>query len=163
MRPFGSVTSLLAALVTPALLAACLPMAGPGGGRQAPFPECDGAELAFFGENTTLAAIGLGETAGPDANRVGTIWVTAGPVDPESINGPGARGPIMPPQRWVCVEWPDGSGMGMNIDDAWRPPGGFLDGTATDNPALAIGAIVLLLLVVGGASFLAFRGERGAA
>ena len=45
-----------------------------------PFPECQTAELAFAGEST-LAAVGLAEFAGgPDANKVGMIWITAGPV-----------------------------------------------------------------------------------
>ena len=45
-----------------------------------PFPECQTAELAFAGEST-LAAVGLADFAGgPDANKVGMIWITAGPV-----------------------------------------------------------------------------------
>ena len=60
-----------------------------------PFPECQTAELAFAGEST-LAAVGLAEFAGgPDANKVGMIWITAGPVaidQPMPIGG-GKGGP----------------------------------------------------------------------
>lgn len=160
------------------LLAACLPFGGgrgvaepavpapgiaePGVAMPAPWPECTGVELAFFGENTTLAAIGLGEMGGPDANRPGTIWVTAEPVDPDVVGGP--PGPQAPPQRWVCVQWADGSGMGGTIDDDWQPPGaldGIVDGDATSaNPAVPIAALAIGLLVVAVISWLAFRREE---
>jgi hypothetical protein len=122
-----------------------------------PFPECAAETFAFVGE-TSLAALGLGEMSPPEAGRVGSIWVTAGPVDPEAL-GP-AGGPQVVASRWICVEWEDGSGMAGPVDDGWQPPGAFTAGTTTDGPP--IGPIVLVVgaVVIGAVSYVAFR--RGA-
>lgn len=139
-------------------------VAGPG---VMPFPECQTAELAFAGEST-LAAIGLGDFAGgPDANKVGMIWVTAGPA---SIGGPmpmpagGGKGGDMPAQRMVCVQWPDGSGMAGNIPDDWVPPASLTGGAATADEGVTAPPIGVLALVIGaavliGVSVVAFRRE----
>ena len=44
-----------------------------------PDPACVADEYAYFGE-TTMAALGVSRPSGrppPDANRLGTIWITA--------------------------------------------------------------------------------------
>ena len=130
-----------------------------------PFPECQTAELAFAGEST-LAAVGLADFAGgPDANRVGMIWITAGPVaidQPMPIGG--GKGELAPAGRWVCVQWPDGSGMAGNIPDDWVPPGSLTGATTTTDEGSTTPPIGVLALVIGaavliGVSVLAFRRE----
>ena len=141
-------------------------VAEPGvGGAGMPFPECQTAELAFAGEST-LAAVGLADFAGgPDANRVGMIWITAGPVaiDQPMPIGEGKGGPA-PAGRWVCVQWPDGSGMAGNIPDDWSPPASLAGGDATADEGVTAPPIGVLALVIGaailiGVSVLAFRRE----
>ena len=134
------------------------------GGAGMPFPECQTTELAFAGEST-LAAIGLGEFAGgPDANKVGMIWVTAGPA---SVDMPmpvgGGKDPAIAAQRMVCVQWPDGSGMAGSIPDDWVPPA-RLTGATTSDEAVTAPPIGMLALVIGavvliGVSVVAFRRE----
>lgn len=154
-----------------ALLAGCsvvLPQSRPvvaqpgvAPGEQMMFPECQTAELAFAGEST-LAALGLGEFAGgPDANKVGMIWVTAGPVAMPGPGGPGMPAPV-PEGRMVCVQWPDGSGMAGTISDEWvPPPAAAVDGSSEATGGPPIGVLVLVggAAVLIGASVLAFRRE----
>jgi hypothetical protein len=127
------------------------------------FPECQNAELAFAGE-TTLGALGLNEFGGgPEANRVGLIWVTAVPVDMDMGPAPDGKGGAAPAQRIVCVQWPDGSGMMGPIDDAWQPPS-ILDGgtggvLADEGPPLGMVALVVGAAVLVGVSLVAFRHE----
>ena len=131
-----------------------------------PFPECQTAELAFAGEST-LAAVGLAEFAGgPDANKVGMIWITAGPVaidQPMPIGG--GKGELAPAGRWVCVQWPDGSGMAGNIPDDWVPPASLTGGATTTAdegftaPPIGVLALVIGAAVLIGVSVLAFRRE----
>ncbi len=141
------------------------PAIGVDGGPM-PWPECQTGDYAFAGEST-LAAIGLGDFAGgPDANKVGMIWVTAGPA---SIDGPmpvpagGGQDPAMPAQRMVCVQWPDGSGMAGNIPDDWVPPASLTGAAVSDEGAagLPIGVLALVIgaAVLIGVSVLAFRRE----
>lgn len=127
-------------------------------------PGCDQAqEFAFVGE-TTLGALGLADVGGPEASRIGMIWVTADRVQmdmgrPAPAGGAGPI-PVEPPSRMVCVQWPDGSGMSGPIDDNWQPPGG-LGAAAADSPfpiaPLVIGAMLVVLI---GVSVLAFRPDR---
>lgn len=140
----------------------------PGGAEGAlPFPECQTGDYAFQGEST-LAAIGLGEMAGgPDANRVGMIWVTAGPASldmPQPLPAveDGKGGEIID-ARMVCVQWPDGSGMAGNISDDWVLPASV---AGTEAPAEGggsppVGALVLIggAAVLIGVSVVAFRRE----
>jgi hypothetical protein len=135
-----------------------------GGGAGMPFPECQTAELAFAGEST-LAAVGLADFAGgPDANKVGMIWITAGPVaiDQPMPAGEG-KGAPMPAGRWVCVQWPDGSGMAGNIPDDWVPPASLTGAAVADEGAagLPIGVLALVIgaAVLIGVSVVAFRRE----
>jgi len=156
----------------PLLLVACATVAPiPGVGVAEPampgadpgmFPECQNAELAFAGE-TTLGALGLHEfTAGPEGNKVGLIWVTAGPVAMDMGPMPVGKGGEMEAQRMVCVQWPDGSGMMGPIDNAWQPPS-ILDGgdggsaVAGDGPPLGMVALVVGAATLVGVSLLAFR------
>ena len=163
-------------LAVPILLAAGCALPGPGqpvigvgvaepGVAGMPFPECQTAELAFAGEST-LAAVGLAEFAGgPDANKVGMIWITAGPVaiDQPMPIGEG-KGGAAPSGRWVCVQWPDGSGMAGNIPDDWVPPASLTGATTTSDEGITAPPIGVLALVIGaavliGVSVLAFRRE----
>ena len=140
-------------------------VAGPGGPM--PWPECQTGDYAFAGEST-LGAIGLGDFAGgPDANRVGMIWVTAGPASldvpmPEPAGG--GKGVPVGAARMVCVQWPDGSGMAGNIPDDWVLPAGVAGSPAPDEEAAAplpIGVLTLVggAIVLVGVSVLAFRRE----
>jgi hypothetical protein len=121
---------------------------------------------AVAGEST-LAAIGLGDfVGGPDANKVGMIWVTAGPVAmdmPMPVPaGEVGKGGAMPAGRMLCVQWPDGSGMSGPIPDDWVPPAtASVDGSAEATGGLPIGVLVLVggAVVLIGASVLAFRRE----
>ena len=164
--------SALAVIVIAAIVPACAGSVTVGDGaaglaqavpaRQPPFEECQADAFAFVGE-TSLAAIGLAElTGGPDANRIGSVWVTAGPAGLGVFPGPEAP----PPGRMLCIEWPDGSGMSTNVDDAWQPPG--IDAAAGDaegssavpvGPMAAVIAAVLLVVI----SYLAFRRDSQAA
>lgn len=139
------------------------------GGMDVPRPDlpgCDQAqEFAFVGE-TTLGALGLPDAGGPDASRVGMIWVTADRVlvdmgRPAPIGGDGPI-PVEAPSRMVCVLWPDGSGMTMPIDDRWQPPAAA-QAVTTDAP-LPTGPLVIgiMLVVFIGVSVLAFRHDRPA-
>lgn len=122
----------------------------------APFPECEGDAYAFVGE-TTLRALMLDEIASEEQDvRVGSVWVTANPVDPESV---GAQDDV-PMQRWFCIEWPDGSGMSGPVDDAWQPPGTFaIIDEADELPigSILVAAAAMLVVVIG--SWFAFRRE----
>ena len=141
-------------------------VAGPGVAPGAMnFPECQTAELAFAGEST-LAAVGLADFAGgPDANKVGMIWITAGPVaiDQPMPIGEGKGGGPAPSGRWVCVQWPDGSGMAGNIPDDWVPPASLIGAAVSDEgtTGLPIGVLALVIgaAVLIGVSVVAFRRE----
>ena len=155
-------------------IAGCAPVgqqAGPnvgiaGPAPLVPFPECQTDEYAFVGE-ASLGAIGLAEIAGgPDSNRVGMIWVTAGPVAmpmPQPVGG----GPV-PEQdasRFVCVQWPDGSGMGASVPDDWSPPAAALGaGAQATGPEIPLGTVAVIVgaVVLIGFSVIAFRREGGA-
>ena len=143
------------------------PVPGVAEGGAMAFPECQTGDYAFQGEST-LAAIGLGEVAGgPDATRVGMIWVTAGPASfdvPQPLPAveEGKGGEVVD-ARMVCVQWPDGSGMASNISDDWVPPAS-VTGTAAAVEGWS-GPPVGVLVLIGGAavligvSVLAFRRE----
>lgn len=121
---------------------------------------CEQAEAFAFSGETTLAAIGLGDDfAGPDAQRMGMVWVTA---DPVSLFGPGPPPPGMTDelQRMVRVSWPDGSGMAGPLPPGWEPPSAFNVASAEDGgPPFVIIGLVLAAALIGGVSFLAFRGD----
>lgn len=137
----------------------------PGAPGLQPFPECQTDEYAFVGE-ASLAAIGLGQIAGgAEANRVGMIWVTANPVvmpQPAPIGGGNVPG--VDADRFVCVQWADGSGMGSTVPDDWVPPTDVTSATATPSqPEIPLGTVALLVgaLVLIGFSIIAFRREGG--
>lgn len=116
------------------------------------------AEFAFAGQ-ASLAQLGLADDfgGGPDTQRVGTVVVTADPVDMGAPPGQAA-----PMERMVCVQWPDGSGMGGTVPRDWQPPGG-LRGSAAESegsgPPLVLIGLVAAAAVILGVSFLAFRSE----
>jgi hypothetical protein len=146
-----------------AVLAGCMPIGGaavvdPGIAGMG----CEQSETFLFSGQTTLAALGLGDDfGGPDAQRTGMVWITADPVS----MGPGGR---RPPgvadelQRMVCVQWPDGSGMAGSLPAGWELPSG-LDLGASDagegEPPLVLIGLVVAAALLGGVSFLAFRGD----
>lgn len=123
---------------------------------------CEQAEAFAFSGETTLAAIGLGDEfgMGPDSQRMGMIWVTA---DPVSMFGPGPPPPGMRDelQRMVCVQWPDGSGMAGPLPPDWEPPSALNLDTQSEGggPPFVLIGLVLAAALIGGVSFLAFRGE----
>jgi hypothetical protein len=172
MRPFAALVLLL-------LLSGC-PMVAPVGGPVpegmggavpgvVPFPECQTGDYAFTGEST-LAAIGLAELmAGPEARRVGMIWVTASPVAidvAQPVPAGGGKVPVeVPASRMVCVQWPDG-GMSASVPDDWVLPADLADAAGAGTPAESAGPLPLgtLALVVGAVvlivvSVVAFRRE----
>jgi hypothetical protein len=156
---------LLAALAAlTAAVVGCSAVGLPGGpaARPAPMPECDTDNLAFFGENVTLAAIGIDQSmAGTDANRPATIWVTRDPV-PDPAGVPPGGGPPAPPQRWVCAEFDDGSGMGMSLDPSWelRTPSVAADQSGATPPVGTI-LVAVAAIAVAAVSYLAFRRGDG--
>jgi len=172
MRMRSALVLAMLALSTAGCAIAGTGVTGPGVGVGAAdqpmvFPECQTAELAFAGE-TTLGAIGLGDFAGgPDANKVGMVWVTAGPVSmgvPAPMPAGGGKGADVPAARMVCVQWPDGSGMAGNIPDEWVLPEN-VSTTIGSEEETSGGVPVGMLVLVGGAtvlvgvSVLAFRRE----
>jgi len=125
-------------------------------GRRPVLPGCDQAqEFAFIGE-TTLAALGLGQFEGPDRGRIGTIWVTADEVEMGA-----APDPLVEPTRVVCVEWPDGSGITAPLPDNWQLPVSAEPPASTSLPVAPLILAVVVAVIVG-VSFLAFRRERPA-
>ncbi len=150
------------AVAGPVLLAGCFalgsaPVEDPGVVQMG----CEQSETFLFSGRTSLAAIGLEEfVGGPDAQRVGMVWVTAERVD---AWGPGGPPPGQQPdlQQLVCVQWPDGSGMSGPVPAGWKPPSAVaLDAPAGDGPPWVLIGLVVAALVLGGVSYLAFRGER---
>jgi hypothetical protein len=127
------------------------------GGLAGPTPPAfagcaDATRFAFVGE-TTLAALGLNQSDPAEGNRIGTIWVTTDKVDLQGEPVPAGMTKL-PLSRAVCVQWPDGSGMSGPIDDGWQPPAGV---TASQGIPAPLIALVVGVLLLGGASYLAFR------
>ena len=144
-----------------------VPAAGGMDGPRPDLPGCDQAqEFAFVGE-TSLGALGLADVGGPDASRVGMVWITADRVLMDEMNGPapapgggGGPTPAEAPSRMVCAQWPDGSGMTTTIEDDWQPPTAT-QALANDAP-LPTGPLVIgtMLVVLIGVSAVAFRPDR---
>ena len=163
-RPMRTQARYAAAVGVMAFLAACMPI----GGAAVADPAiagmgCEQSETFLFSGETSLAAIGLGDDfgAGPDAQRIGMIWVTAEPVN---MMGPGPMPAGMDVQleRMVCVQWQDGSGMAGPLPPDWEPPGTLdLDAAASaaSEPPLVLIGLVVAVALIGGVSFLAFRSE----
>ena len=121
-------------------------------------PCSQAAAFSFAGE-ATLDQLGLGAAASAaDATRPGVIWVTRDPVDVgRSLSRAAGFEPDV--SRFACVEWPDGSGLGIAVEDGWEPPAPGPGDLATTGGDLPTPLIVLLLAaaLVAGASYLAFR------
>ena len=114
----------------------------------------------------SLAEIGLGHVAGgPEANRVGMIWVTANPVAlPQPAPIGGGKAPGVEADRFVCVQWADGSGMGSTVPDDWVPPTDLASATTTQSqPEVPLGTVAVIIgaVVLIGFSIVAFRSDRG--
>jgi hypothetical protein len=134
------------------------------GGITAPAPDLPGCDqtdqFAFTGE-TTMAALGLDDFGGAEANRVGSIWITANKVVMDRGPVPARGVPVaQEPTRMVCVQWKDGSGMAGPIADDWQPP--VATSVATGTFPVAPVIVVIMLVTLVGASFLAFRSEHPA-
>jgi hypothetical protein len=128
---------------------------GPAGGFPCGAPE----DFSFIGE-TSLAALGLADQfgGGPDAQRIGSVWVgTSSPVM-EPVPAPNGAEPVPMPMRVVCIQWDDGSSMSGSIDDSWQPPGSIAasntDGGGPPFPLLVIGGSAVVIV---GFSIVAFR------
>ena len=166
MRGPGRARAALAVLVG-AVTCACAQIA-PVAAPTPDMPGCDQAgEFAFVGE-TSLAAIGLGEFGGQDADRPGMVWVTAGPASMDGGPGPRPAGGLRPAEpvgRVACIQWPDGSGRAGHIPADWQPPGGLLGAPAPVDADTGTPTVLLVLAAVAiliGVSFLAFRERRTA-
>jgi hypothetical protein len=154
------------ALTALALLAGCA-ASGIGGGivggvaepdRVSQMEPCNQARAFAFAGEATLAELDLGDQAwGPDATRRGFIWIT---LDDVSFGPDMPRDPGMAPSRWLCLEWPDGSGMAMLVEQDWQPPGIGLDDAATsgeEDLPVPLLVIALSAILLAGSSYLAFR------
>jgi hypothetical protein len=121
-----------------------------------PFPECKADAYAFVGR-TSLRALGLAHLWPEESGSAAEIWITEGPVtiEPDPAGG-GAAPPG--PQRMICVEMADGSGMAGPIDANWVLPSAGI-GAAADSDRIPIGlaGLVVGIVVVAAVSALAFR------
>ena len=132
---------------------AVLPAAEVG---EPPFQECKADAYAFVGEST-LAALGLGEMWPEERGTRAEIWITAEAVEQQPLPGQ----PAPEPERMICVELDDGSGMAGPIEADWQPPSVVNDlaGSGGGGPAVGGAVVIGLALLIGLVSFLAFRGE----
>lgn len=144
-RQIGLIVSAL--LLTGCIAVRAATIGGPPAGA---FACGEPAEFSFIGE-TSLTALGLGgEFGGPDADRIGSVWVSTGAGDP------GGKVPGVA-TRTVCVQWDDGGSLITTVDPNWQPPGSL------PTPAGAGGLPVPILVLGGGAvviigfSIFAFR------
>ena len=135
---------------------------------------CERAEAFTFAGESTLEAVGLTEyvAEGEDGRR-GMVWITADAIDDFGLGGlrPDARAavtaagidPVLAePQRIVCVQWIDGSGMAGPLPEGWELPSDLApEGVAAETgpPLVLIGLLAAAALIVA-VSFLAFRGDR---
>ena len=146
-------------IVLAVLLSAC--SLGPGTevtGRRPSLPGCDQAQEFTFIGRTSLDALGLDEFGGgPDGAQIGTIWVTADQVQMDAPPGPAVE-----PTRMVCVEWADGSGMTAPLPDNWQLPGTAEPLPPSTTMPVAPLVLVVVVAIIVGVSFLAFRRERPA-
>ena len=122
-----------------------------------PFPECKADAYTFVGR-TSLRALGLDHLWPEESGSAAEIWITEGPVaiDPAvPADGPAPPGP----QRMICVEMADGSGMAGPIDADWALPSALGELAASDAGGIPIGLVGLVVgfVLVAGVSALAFR------
>jgi hypothetical protein len=149
-RPSG-----LAAAVAAVALSGCAFGQPQVAGQTPSMPECAQAGRFAFAGEATLAELDLEQFGGgPEANRRARIWVTA---DPVPIGGPAPAGfPQPPPERVVCVEWPDGSAMMGPVPRDWQPPS-LLETTAEPAGLPPVVPLLLAAVAIAAASYLAFR------
>ncbi len=118
------------------------------------------APFAFEGE-TTIAQLGLVDAipniTEDDATRRGTIRVTRDAVPWEEFAPPDAP-PAVATGQLLCVTWDDGSGMTTMLHRPFVTQGRDPDGgPATSGPSAAPLFFAVAILVIAGASWLAFR------
>jgi len=128
----------------------CSALLGPGDPPdvpdQGPGRAMECTEPYVFAGRSSLAALGLADLGGPNANRIGTVWITEGAA------------PVL------CVEWEDGSGMVTILDEPFRPPLAQPGAGSAPHPSpVAFGAIGLILAISIVVSYLAFRRRRPSA
>jgi hypothetical protein len=122
-----------------------------GGGGGVAVGGCGAsAEYEYVGE-TSFAQLGLSDVfGGPDADRIGSVWVSSTGVVPEG----GMVG-----SRTICIEYPDGSITAGTIDDSWQPPA--VIGVPIEDTGLRVPTPILLVggaaIVIIGFSVVAFR------
>jgi hypothetical protein len=123
-----------------------------------PFPECKADAYTFVGR-TSLQTLGLAHLWPEESGSAAEIWITDGPVaiEPADPAGGGAAPPG--PQRMICVEMADGSGMAGPIDADWVLPSALGELAASDAGGTPIGLVGLVvgIVLVAGVSALAFR------
>jgi hypothetical protein len=125
-------------------------------GQTPSMQECAQAGRFAFAGEATLAELGLDQFAGgAELNRPARIWVTADPVQMGGGFAP-AGVPQPPPERVVCVEWPDGSGMMGPVPRDWQPPS-VLDTAAEPAGLPPVVPLLLAAVAIAAASYLAFR------
>lgn len=110
-----------------------------------PPDPCDQTTDFTFLGRASPQQLGIAGPMDPMGGQVGTVWVTAQPVD----WGGGGMAPLA---RAVCVQFDDGSGMGQPIEDDWELPAGAIDAAAGDAagspPIGLLAALAMLILLV---------------
>jgi hypothetical protein len=153
LRPNVRIVGAFALLVA----SGCSPTISGEAAGEPPFPECKADAYAFVGR-TSLQALGLADLWPEESGSAAEIWITEGPVaiEPDPAGG-GAAPPV--PQRMICVQMADGSGMARPIADDWVLPSALGELAASDEGATPIGIVGLAIgvVVVAGVSVLAFR------
>ena len=126
-----------------------------------PDPACVADEYAYFGE-TTMAALGVSRPSGRpprDANRVGTIWITADRRFNEGEPAGMAEG------RMLCIEFRDDDGeigliTNFPVVDSWQPPDSRESAGLAAPVAWQLLAVGLGVVLLVAASLVAFRQRR---
>jgi hypothetical protein len=135
----------------------CSPTISGEAAGEPPFPECTADAYTFVG-HTSLQALGLADLWPEESRSAAEIWITEGPVAvaPDPAGG-GAAPPG--PQRMICVEMADGSGMAGPIDADWVLPSALDELAASGEGGIPIGlaGLVVGIVVVAAVSLLAFR------
>jgi hypothetical protein len=122
---------------------------------------CRQAGTFAFAGQATMEQLGLGDgVSSVDASRPGMIWVTRDPVDVgRSLSRAAGFEPDV--SRFACVEWADGNGLAIAIEDSWNaPPLGLGDPAANGGLVGDVPTPLIVLLLAGallaGISYLAF-------
>ena len=119
----------------------------PSGSDLSAMPGCnETGDFAFVGK-ATLASLGLGDIADRQTSfRVGTVWVTAGPV-------PWGNGR----ERIVCAHFPDDSSLSAVIQGDWQPPPGTQSASPAADGSSPLPGLMLAVGLVVAVSLASFR------